>query len=107
MNSTTGSPANPRTGLRNRNNTGLGEPSIPAGGAESPTLTSSSETSPQHGTSPKLQLSDSMARSSFRTAVTVNPSTTRKIVVRSDPAMISCFDPVTEKELYDLWAPKG
>ncbi|KAF4602033.1 hypothetical protein EYR40_005234 [Pleurotus pulmonarius] len=104
MNSTTDSPANARTGLRNRNNAGLGEPSIPAGGAESPTLTSSSETSPQHA---RLQLSDSMARSSFRTAVTVNPSTTRKIVVRSDPAMISCFDPVTEKELYDLWAPKG
>ncbi|CAE6491663.1 unnamed protein product [Rhizoctonia solani] len=29
----------------------------------------------------------------------------QKIVIRSDPALLTCFDP-KDKELYDLWAPK-
>ncbi|KAI0092848.1 hypothetical protein BDY19DRAFT_926687 [Irpex rosettiformis] len=29
----------------------------------------------------------------------------RKPVIRSDPSIITCFDPA-DKELYDLWAPK-
>ncbi|CAE6419799.1 hypothetical protein RSOLAG22IIIB_04932 [Rhizoctonia solani] len=30
----------------------------------------------------------------------------QKIVIRSDPALSTCFDP-KDKELYDLWAPKA
>lgn len=30
---------------------------------------------------------------------------TRKVVIRADPALVTCFDPA-DKELYDLWAPK-
>ena len=29
----------------------------------------------------------------------------RQLVIRSDPALVTCFDPA-DKELYDLWAPK-
>lgn len=29
----------------------------------------------------------------------------RKVVVRSDPSLVTCFDPA-DKELYDLWVPK-
>ncbi|PPR07049.1 hypothetical protein CVT26_005250 [Gymnopilus dilepis] len=38
--------------------------------------------------------------------VNVNSSITpRRILIRSDPTMLTCFDPA-DKELYDLWAPK-
>ncbi|KAK7060586.1 hypothetical protein VNI00_001352 [Paramarasmius palmivorus] len=30
----------------------------------------------------------------------------RKPVIRSDPSLLTCFDPA-DKELYDLWAPKS
>ncbi|KAJ3722866.1 hypothetical protein FB446DRAFT_782946 [Lentinula raphanica] len=30
---------------------------------------------------------------------------TRKPIIRSDPSILTCFDPA-DKELYDLWAPK-
>ncbi|KAH7336909.1 hypothetical protein B0J17DRAFT_629540 [Rhizoctonia solani] len=30
----------------------------------------------------------------------------QKITIRSDPALLTCFDP-KDKELYDLWAPKA
>ncbi|KAF8238734.1 hypothetical protein L208DRAFT_204889 [Tricholoma matsutake] len=29
----------------------------------------------------------------------------RQLVVRSDPSLLTCFDP-SDKELYDLWAPQ-
>lgn len=29
----------------------------------------------------------------------------RKVVVRSDPSLLTCFDPA-DKELYDLWMPR-
>lgn len=29
----------------------------------------------------------------------------RKIIIRSDPSLVSCFDPA-DKELYELWVPK-
>ncbi|KAJ3559136.1 hypothetical protein NP233_g11339 [Leucocoprinus birnbaumii] len=29
----------------------------------------------------------------------------RQLYVRADPTLLTCFDP-TDKELYDLWAPK-
>lgn len=48
------------------------------------------------------------SRSAFRAGSTT-PMTlgtpSKKIVIRSDPAMVTCFDP-EDKELYDLWAPK-
>ncbi|KLO08279.1 hypothetical protein SCHPADRAFT_859219 [Schizopora paradoxa] len=46
-----------------------------------------------------------------RMPMRTNPSTSsagtpqRKAVIKSDPTMISCFD-TSDKELYDLWAPK-
>lgn len=30
---------------------------------------------------------------------------TRKTVIRADPALVTCFDPA-DKQLYGLWAPK-
>ncbi|KAG2107900.1 uncharacterized protein F5147DRAFT_695637 [Suillus discolor] len=35
----------------------------------------------------------------------VNLNTPRKITIRSDIALVTCFDPA-DKELYTLWAPK-
>ncbi|KAG1907125.1 uncharacterized protein F5891DRAFT_357602 [Suillus fuscotomentosus] len=35
----------------------------------------------------------------------VNLNTPRKITIRSDIALVTCFDPA-DKELYNLWAPK-
>ncbi|KAH7920172.1 hypothetical protein BV22DRAFT_820562 [Leucogyrophana mollusca] len=35
--------------------------------------------------------------------VTLN--TSRKVTIRSDPALVTCFDPA-DKELHELWAPK-
>ncbi|KAL5508414.1 hypothetical protein ACEPAH_6033 [Sanghuangporus vaninii] len=29
----------------------------------------------------------------------------RRLIIRADPTLASCFDP-SDKELYDLWAPK-
>ncbi|OBZ70400.1 hypothetical protein A0H81_10004 [Grifola frondosa] len=31
---------------------------------------------------------------------------TRRVIIRADPSLVSCFDP-SDKELYDLWAPKN
>ncbi|KAF4619767.1 hypothetical protein D9613_005025 [Agrocybe pediades] len=31
--------------------------------------------------------------------------TARRVVIRSDPSMLTCFDPA-DKELYNLWAPR-
>ncbi|GBE79723.1 hypothetical protein BKA93DRAFT_758452 [Sparassis latifolia] len=30
---------------------------------------------------------------------------TRKITIRADPSLVTCFDP-SDKQVYDLWAPK-
>ncbi|KAH7914179.1 hypothetical protein BJ138DRAFT_447815 [Hygrophoropsis aurantiaca] len=35
----------------------------------------------------------------------INLNAARKINIRSDPALVTSFDP-TDKELYDLWVPK-
>ncbi|PAV20827.1 hypothetical protein PNOK_0345400 [Pyrrhoderma noxium] len=29
----------------------------------------------------------------------------KRLVIRADPTLVTCFDP-SDKELYDLWAPK-
>jgi hypothetical protein len=34
----------------------------------------------------------------------VNLNTPRKIIIRSDIALVTCFDPA-DTELYTLWAP--
>ncbi|KAG7449136.1 uncharacterized protein BT62DRAFT_1002679 [Guyanagaster necrorhizus] len=46
------------------------------------------------------RLTREASRSSFRMGTPI-----RKILVRSDAALLTCFDPA-DKELYDLWAPK-
>ncbi|KAJ8474844.1 hypothetical protein ONZ45_g13634 [Pleurotus djamor] len=99
----------PFGGIRNRYNNGsrYGEPAIPGGTgvAESPTLTSASESSPPQQS--PYRLNESSGFASFRSVpMNVNIASTRKLVVRSDPALVSCFDPVAEKELYELWAPR-
>ncbi|KAL5488210.1 hypothetical protein ACEPAI_6318 [Sanghuangporus weigelae] len=30
----------------------------------------------------------------------------RRLIIRADPTLVSCFDP-SDKKLYDLWAPKS
>ncbi|KAF9464495.1 hypothetical protein BDZ94DRAFT_1308005 [Collybia nuda] len=45
-------------------------------------------------------------RSTFRTVFAASTNISgRKLAVRSDPSLLTCFDPL-DKELYDLWAPK-
>ncbi|KAK0468469.1 uncharacterized protein EV420DRAFT_468799 [Desarmillaria tabescens] len=46
------------------------------------------------------RLTREASRSSFHMG-----TPTRRVLVRSDPALLTCFDPA-DKELYDLWAPK-
>lgn len=50
----------------------------------------------------------SFPRSAFQSALPILPSSTfgaKRVVVRVDPSLMTCFDP-SDKELYDLWAPK-
>ncbi|KAF8914696.1 hypothetical protein CPB85DRAFT_1433686 [Mucidula mucida] len=47
------------------------------------------------------RLAREASRSSFSALNTPNRKT-----IRSDPALLTCFDP-SDRELYDLWAPKS
>lgn len=46
------------------------------------------------------RLAREAARSNFPSLATPTKKT-----IRVDPSLLSCFDP-SDKELYDLWAPK-
>ncbi|KDQ64570.1 hypothetical protein JAAARDRAFT_52515 [Jaapia argillacea MUCL 33604] len=55
-------------------------------------------------------LTSSLTRPSFRTSTMLPFSTPPgpfggKLIIRSDPSLVTCFDPA-DKELYALWAPK-
>ncbi|PIL37132.1 hypothetical protein GSI_00824 [Ganoderma sinense ZZ0214-1] len=92
-------PLTPDNGLRTRSttrpDTGNGSPD----GDASPTSTTVSSPS----------VSRIFDRPLYR-AVTSQPSSAmgtpaRKVIIRADPTLFTCFDPV-DKDLYDLWAPK-
>lgn len=56
-----------------------------------------SATSPRIGTG---SLSYGSITSTFNT-----PATVKRVTVKADPALLTCFDPA-DKELYGLWAPQ-
>ncbi|PFH52778.1 hypothetical protein AMATHDRAFT_139097, partial [Amanita thiersii Skay4041] len=56
--------------------------------------------------SPDTTLRLNGSRSTFHSVLATPFGTpTRRIVVRSDPSLLTCFDP-TDKELYSLWVPQ-
>ncbi|KAJ6515830.1 hypothetical protein C8R45DRAFT_1086982 [Mycena sanguinolenta] len=70
-------------------------------GNDSPTSTLSESAS--------FRFSDSASRSAFRATSTYTPATgtlAKKTLVRSDPSILTAFDPA-DRELYDLWAPQN
>ncbi|OSD04232.1 hypothetical protein PYCCODRAFT_1466202 [Trametes coccinea BRFM310] len=88
-------PVTPLSGLRNRGPNGS---ELPQGGDASPTSSTMSSVSRAFEPS----------RSLYRPIPSAPASTfgtPRKVMIRADPAMVTCFDPA-DKELYDLWAPK-
>ncbi|KIK48939.1 hypothetical protein CY34DRAFT_7933 [Suillus luteus UH-Slu-Lm8-n1] len=65
--------------------------------AKSPTSTTISESGDS------FYRMDEPLRPTLR-SLPVNLNTSRKITIRSDIALVTCFDPA-DKELYILWAP--
>ncbi|KAJ4478176.1 hypothetical protein J3R30DRAFT_3702914 [Lentinula aciculospora] len=53
-------------------------------------------------------LSNEASRASLRGIFAASNSSTgtRRPVIRTEPSMLTCFDPA-DRELYDLWAPKN
>ncbi|KZT12471.1 uncharacterized protein LAESUDRAFT_718729 [Laetiporus sulphureus 93-53] len=106
-------PSSPPAGQRSRShlpstperegNNSLGKPSTPRHGeatnASNATLTSSTVT-----LSASLASSTLLTSSSFDTFSSF-AALHRKVVIRADPSVNTCFDPA-DKELYDLWSPK-
>ncbi|KAH9853491.1 hypothetical protein C2E23DRAFT_728155 [Lenzites betulinus] len=93
-------PVTPDTGLRART-PHQGNSELPQGGDASPTSSTISNLSRILEPSRSLYRPIPSAPSSaFGT-----PASARKVVIRADPALVTCFDPA-DKELYDLWAPK-
>ncbi|TFK75852.1 hypothetical protein BDN72DRAFT_831294 [Pluteus cervinus] len=92
----------PRSTLRQRNSEF--SPAMAGGYASAEPMspaTTYSESSPLTG----LRFGDS-TRSSLQNIVSVATATpARRRQVRSDPALLTCFDPA-DQELYALWAPK-
>ncbi|KAL0949496.1 hypothetical protein HGRIS_009550 [Hohenbuehelia grisea] len=104
--SPSGAPTTPVSGMRNRANptsqhvAGEYIPDDP-----SPTLSSASA-SPDGGNGfAPHHLNDPIARTTAFRAAQIQPAT-RKVTMRSDPVLLTSFDPIAEKELYELWAPK-
>ncbi|KAK0482101.1 hypothetical protein EDD18DRAFT_767434 [Armillaria luteobubalina] len=69
----------------------------------------SSQNEPQNAPSFSTAFSDSgissrLTREASRSSFHMG-TPTRRVLVRSDPALLTCFDPA-DKELYNLWAPK-
>ncbi|KAI0081755.1 hypothetical protein K474DRAFT_1703605 [Panus rudis PR-1116 ss-1] len=97
-------PTTPDQNLRNRRGNG----STPFPGQLSPSASTLSSTSRIFDANQQIAFrANPLQTSTFLhnlNAVDIGTST-RKITIRSDPAMITCFDPA-DKELYDLWAPR-
>ncbi|KAF8138517.1 hypothetical protein EV363DRAFT_1445363 [Boletus edulis] len=71
-------------------------------------LTQDVTTSPSSTTMSESCVSTSFPRTEdlvVRTHASAGFLATRKITIRSDPALLTCFD-VADKQLYELWAPK-
>ncbi|THV08488.1 hypothetical protein K435DRAFT_959049 [Dendrothele bispora CBS 962.96] len=90
----------PISTLRERNVT-TGRESL---GHSSPTSTLSGSP-PAPGSTSIARLAREASRTSLRGVLTPAGTPSRKPVVRADPSILTCFDP-SDKELYDLWAPK-
>ncbi|KAI0723286.1 hypothetical protein C8Q76DRAFT_390391 [Earliella scabrosa] len=86
-------PVTPDSGFRNRGTT-----QTPGG-----------ETSPTSSTISNVSRIVEPSRSFYRHLTSAPPSAlgtpARKVTIRADPALLTCFDPA-DRELYDLWAPK-
>ncbi|KAF6762264.1 hypothetical protein DFP72DRAFT_1061530 [Ephemerocybe angulata] len=92
--------------MSTHNESTIGSSTPPRGGTpnlnDSPTTTFSQSSSIRTPSS-NIRLDASRP---YRNIFASNTSTpTRQAVVRSDPSLLTCFDPA-DKELYDLWAPK-
>ncbi|KAI0771607.1 hypothetical protein BD413DRAFT_58375 [Trametes elegans] len=90
-------PVTPDTGLRNR--------SVPRQGSEVPQGDASPTSSTISNLSRILEPSRSLYRPIPSTPTSAFGTPARKVTIRADPAMVTCFDPA-DRELYDLWAPK-
>ncbi|KAI0832398.1 hypothetical protein BC628DRAFT_1309269 [Trametes gibbosa] len=93
-------PVTPNTGLRARTTPNQGSNEVFLQGGDA---------SPTSSTISNLSRILEPSRSLYR-PIPVAPASTfatpaRKVVIRSDPSLVTCFDPA-DKELYDLWAPK-
>ncbi|KAI9574629.1 hypothetical protein HD554DRAFT_2166095 [Boletus coccyginus] len=66
------------------------------------TASPSSTTISESGVSTSFHQTDDLAA---RAHVSAGFLATRKITIRSDPALLTCFD-AADKQLYDLWVPK-
>ncbi|KAF9268032.1 hypothetical protein L218DRAFT_954424 [Marasmius fiardii PR-910] len=83
-------------------------PQSTSNGSPASTLGSDHESPIQprsHESSRGLSLRNSIFSGSSSSVIPGTPIS-RKPVVRSDPSLITCFDPA-DKELYDLWAPQS
>ncbi|KAH9899888.1 hypothetical protein C8Q73DRAFT_787733 [Cubamyces lactineus] len=91
-------PVTPDSGLRNRGTTPTRGENGQAGDA-----------SPTSSTISNLSRILEPSRSLYRPIPSAPPSAfgtpARKVTIRADPALVTCFDPA-DRELYDLWAPK-
>ncbi|KAG8218688.1 hypothetical protein J3R82DRAFT_4356 [Butyriboletus roseoflavus] len=65
------------------------------------TTSPSSTTISESGVSTSFHQTDNLA---VRAHASAGFLATRKITIRSDPALLTCFDAV-DKQLYDLWVP--
>ena len=66
------------------------------------TTSPSSTTMSESGVSTSFHQTDDLA---VRAHASAGFLATRKITIRSDPALLTCFD-AADKQLYDLWVPK-
>ncbi|KAF9453086.1 hypothetical protein P691DRAFT_782445 [Macrolepiota fuliginosa MF-IS2] len=86
---------------------GQGEesPSVVGGLDNYTTSTFSSPTTPRTASSQGDGSQSTLGNILASVASGNGPEPRREVYVRSDPTLLTCFDPV-DKELYDLWAPK-
>ncbi|KAI0638168.1 hypothetical protein C8Q77DRAFT_1153837 [Trametes polyzona] len=100
-------PVTPTTGLRNRGTPGqaAGNDSLPPGGDVSPASSTLSNVSRTLEPSATAAARSSLFRPLAATPASAFGTPARKVTIRVDPALVTCFDPA-DKELYDLWAPR-
>ncbi|KAI0650793.1 hypothetical protein C8Q79DRAFT_1007025 [Trametes meyenii] len=92
-------PVTPDTGLRNRGATGTPRNEHLQGGDASPTSSTISNLSRI------IEPSRSLFRAIPSTPASAYGTPARKVAIRADPSIVTCFDPA-DRELYELWAPR-